>query len=144
MSELEKLKAELEIEKAKLKALQDQINPPPREPYQAPIDYTQGMSMPKSALEAMVDASRSYIADIRADARKPNPVTQASSSPLTTSTSSAQSQPQKRGTGWIEERPLESPPGLKIIDAMMDAQDARDKAEKELALAKIALSKKAL
>jgi hypothetical protein len=32
MSELEKLKAELEIEKGKLKALQDQINPPPREP----------------------------------------------------------------------------------------------------------------
>jgi hypothetical protein len=140
MSELEKLRAELEIEKAKLKALQDQINPPPREPYQAPIDYTAGMSMPRSALEAMVDSSRSYMADLRADARRPNPVT-AGSSPVSTSTSSPQSQPQRK-VGWIEPRPLESPPGLKYVDAQIDAQDVKDKAELAMKLAKVELSKR--
>ena len=29
--------------------------------------------------------------------------------------------------GWITPAPLESPPGVKIIDQMMDVQDALDK-----------------
>jgi hypothetical protein len=141
MSELEKLKAELEIEKAKLKALQDQINPPPREPSRGPIDYTEGMSMPRNAMQAMIDAvPESLMREIRADERKPNPVTQASSSPLSTSPSSAQSQPQRKG-GWIEPRPLESPPGLKYVDALVDAQDAKDRAELALKLAKARMGK---
>jgi hypothetical protein len=44
--------------------------------------------------------------------------------------------------GWVEPRPLEPPPGIKIIDAMMDQQDKKDRAERELALAKAALAKK--
>jgi hypothetical protein len=142
MSELEKLRAELEIEKAKLKALQDQINPPPREPSRGPIDYTEGMTMPRNAMEAMVDASRSYIADLRADARKPNPI-QASTSPIASSPS-AQSQPQRRGTGWRDEAPLGPPAGIKYVDAQVDAQDAKDRAElieRELKLAQLSKGK---
>ena len=142
MSELEKLKAELEIEKGKLKALQDQINPPPREPSRGPIDYTEGMTMPRNAMEAMVDASRSYMADLRADARKPNPI-QASSSPITSSPST-QSQPQRRGTGWRDEVPLGPPAGIKYVDAQVDAQDAKDRAElieRELKLAQLSKGK---
>jgi hypothetical protein len=96
------------------------------------------MSMGRSAMEAMINAlPSSFYADLRADARKPNPI-QASQSPLTTT--SSQSQPQRRGSGWIEERPLESPPGLKYVDAQLDAQDAKDRAElieRELKLARI-------
>jgi hypothetical protein len=139
MSELEKLKAELEIEKAKLKALQDQINPPPHPPSRGPIDYTAGMSMPRNAMEAMVDASRSYISDLRADARKPNPM-RASSSPVA-STPSAQPQPQRRGTGWRDEVPLGPQPGIEHVDRLVDAQDAKDRAELALKLAKVRMGK---
>jgi hypothetical protein len=34
-----------------------------------------------------------------------------------------------RGTGWIESRPLQPPPGVAACDAIMDAADARDRAE---------------
>jgi hypothetical protein len=108
--DLEALKAELEIEKAKLKALQDQINPPPRQPYvYQPVDYTANAKMPASALKAMVDASSSYISDLRADARRPNPV-----NPPTP----PQPQPQvRRSTGWRDEVPL-GPPNT-VIDWLM-------------------------
>jgi hypothetical protein len=35
-----------------------------------------------------------------------------------------------RGTGWIDPLPLRSPPGVDILDRMMDVQDARDKLER--------------
>ena len=50
---------ELEDLKAEVAALKRAINPPPREPSRGPIDYTEGMSMPRNAMEAMVDASSS-------------------------------------------------------------------------------------
>jgi hypothetical protein len=102
---LEALRAELELQKKKLKDLEAKVNPPPREPYvHQPPDYTAGMSMPRSAMQAMIDAvPESVMREIRADARKPNPVTQASSSPIST-TPSAQSQPPQSGTGWVPER----------------------------------------
>ena len=54
-------------------------------------------------------------------------------------TPAALSQPQRKG-GWVERRPLESPPGLKYVDAQIDAQDAKDRAElieRELKLARM-------
>jgi hypothetical protein len=38
------------------------------------------------------------------------------------------SEPVRRGNG--EPRPLQQPPGISLIDAMCEAQDARDKAER--------------
>ena len=137
---VEALRAELELQKAELKKLRDQVNPPPREPYvHQPPDYTAGMSMGRSAMQAMIDAvPESLMAELRADARRPNPITQASSSPLST-TPSTQSQPTQRGTGWRDEIPLGPPPGISHCDRMLDAQDAKDRAElieRELKLAK--------
>ena len=137
---LEALRAELELQKKKLKDLEAKVNPPPREPYvHQPPDYTAGMSMPRSAMQAMIDAvPESVMAELRADARRPNPITQASSSPLST-TPSTQSQPTQRGTGWRDEIPLGPPPGISHCDRMLDAQDAKDRAElieRELKLAK--------
>ena len=90
--------------------------------------------MPRIAMLAMIDAvPESFIRDLRADARKPNPVTGGPN---------PQPQPQvQRGSGWIDERPLESPPGLKYVDAQVDAQDAKDRAELALKLAKVRMAK---
>ena len=38
------------------------------------------------------------------------------------------SEPVRRGMG--EPKPLQQPPGIKLIDGMCEAQDARDKAER--------------
>jgi len=140
---VEALRAELELQKAELKKLRDQVNPPPRPPYvHQPPDYTAGMSMPRSAMQAMIDAvPESVMRELRADARKPNPITQASSSPLST-TPSTQPQPtQRKGTGWREEAPLGPPPGIKYVDALVDQQDRIDRAELALRLAKASLNK---
>jgi hypothetical protein len=36
--------------------------------------------------------------------------------------------PAVRGTGWVDPAPLAPPPGVAIMDRMLDAQDARDRA----------------
>jgi hypothetical protein len=38
-------------------------------------------------------------------------------------------QPTSRGTGWADFTPISSPPGVALCDRMLDAQDARDRAE---------------
>ena len=94
--------------------------------------------MPDSVLREMLAAvPESVMRELRSDARKPNPVTQASSSLLTT-TPSAQSQPTQRGTGWRESAPITSPPGVAIADKLMDAQDKIDRVELAERLAKAA------
>jgi hypothetical protein len=126
---------ELDDLKAQVKELKDQLNPPPRQPSTHPrYDPTEGMSMPRLAMQAMIDAvPESVMRGLRDDAFKPNPV-----NPPTPS----QPQLKQRATpNWIDERPLESPPGIKHIDAMMDAQDERDKAERALALMKAGMLK---
>jgi hypothetical protein len=128
---------ELEDLKREVAKLKDQLNPPPRPPStHRRYDPTEGMTMDRSAMKAMIDAvPSSLMSDLRADARRPNPVTGGPPQP----------QVRQRATpNWIEERPLESPPGIKIIDAMMNAQDAKDRAElieRELRLAKLSKGK---
>jgi hypothetical protein len=39
-------------------------------------------------------------------------------------------EPRPRGAGWREQIPLGPAPGLKYMDAMMDHQDAKDRAER--------------
>jgi hypothetical protein len=38
-------------------------------------------------------------------------------------------EPRPRGTGWRDLEPLTPPPGVAIMDAMMDVQDVKDRAE---------------
>ena len=123
---------ELRKQVAKLK---DQLNPPPRQPSTHPrFDPTEGMSMPKSAMQAMIDAvPDALMRDLRGDARRPNPV-----NPPTPSQPTTQVQ---RGSGWVDERKLEPPPGIAIMDRMMDEQDRLDRTELALRLAKANLNK---
>jgi hypothetical protein len=141
---VEALRAENEALRKRMEKLESQVNPKPREPYvHQPVDYTANMSMPRSAMKAMVDGvPESVMYAIRGDARRPNPV-QASSSTVTSTPAAQQSQPQRKG-GWIEPRPLESPPGVELADRLMDHQDAKDRAElieRELKLAKARMGK---
>jgi hypothetical protein len=127
------LRAEIEKLKALQKKLEAQINPPPRPEWKHnPPDHTAGMSMSRSAMEAMiaVDDPAGRMADLRAFQQKLQSVT----SP----------EPQRqRGSGWADERPLEPPGGQSTIahcDRLVDEQDRLDKialAEK-LAAAEIA------
>jgi hypothetical protein len=40
------------------------------------------------------------------------------------------SAPEAKTGGWVDPQPLKPPPGIDIIDAMCDAQDARDRADR--------------
>ena len=126
---------ELSKIKKELADLKQRIDPPPRPPSTyAPRDYTEGMSMDRSAIQAMINAvPESLMSDLRSDARRPNPVTGGATP--------QPQQPVKRGSGWQEPRPLEPPPGIRHIDEMMDAQDERDKAELAFKFAKAELGK---
>ena len=92
---VEALRAELEIEKAKLKALQDQVNPPPRPPSTwQPIDRTAGMSMDRETMRRMAAVDTS---GLQADLRAFQQQQRAASSPA---------EPQRPcGSGWVEPRP---------------------------------------
>jgi hypothetical protein len=112
--------------------LENQLNPKPRQSnWQGPRDYTEGASMSPSAMQRMVEAvPDAVMKGIRGDAQKPNPVTGYANPQPTNQV--------RRGTGWIDERPLESPPGQQHIDRLVTAQDRIDRAERAYALAKAA------
>jgi hypothetical protein len=123
--------SELDDLKKQVNELKDQLNPPPRPPStHAPRDYTEGMSMPRSAMQAMIDAvPERLMRDLRADALKPNPVTGGTA---------PQSERVQRRTGWHDPAPLGPPPGVAIADRLVDQQDQIDKAELAVRLAKAA------
>jgi hypothetical protein len=131
--ELSKLKKEIAD-------LKQRIDPPPRQPSTHPrFDPTEGMSMPRSAMQAMIDAVPDRLMnELRSDALKPNPMTLSGGVTKPTATESPKSIGKK---GWIGERPLSPPPGIAIMDRMMDEQDRIDRAELALRLAKAELGK---
>jgi hypothetical protein len=124
--ELAALKREVEELKAKLS--------PPKpfkpEPYQR-YDPTEGMCMPPSALAAMVAAVPDHVIreiamrDNRAPTGRPGMIPN-SQQP---SGGGASANVPGSGTGWAHERPLGPPPGIRYVDAQLDAQDAKDRQE---------------
>jgi hypothetical protein len=120
---------------SQLKALQDQLNPPSREPFQMPrFDPTEGMSMDRATMRRMaaVDDPLGRAADLRAYQQQQRSLT------------SSPAEPQRqRGSGWIEPRPLEPPSGISHCDAIMDHQDKIDRAETVERLAKAAAVERA-
>jgi hypothetical protein len=138
--ELEKLKAENDALRKRMEKLEEQVNPPPRQPSTHPrYDPTEGASMPRSAmLEMMKAVPESVMRGIRADAWRPNPVT----SPSSMNPTSNERTETKRGSGWQEATPLGPPSGIAQCDALMDAQDRIDKAELALKFAKAGLVKR--
>lgn len=83
-----------------------------------------GLSMTELLmLNATPDA---VVRDIANDGRKG--ISQSQS--MLTPERAERSEPKRRTGAWVEPRPLQSPPGIKLIDGMCEAQDARDKAER--------------
>ena len=94
-------------------------------PYQR-YDPTAGMRMPDSALRAMVAAvPDNVMRDVVRDNRAPTTPATIPSSQSTGPRPSAGD-----GTGWGAAAPIGPPPGLRYVDAQLDAQDAKDKAER--------------
>src|SRR5262245_60420960 len=136
MTELKVEATELEALKKRVEELEKAAKPAepfvPMPPFK--FDPTEGMSMPRSAMMEMAKAiPESVMRGIVADARRPNPA-----NPPTPSQPTTQVQ---RGSGCIDERPLEPPPGISHIDAMVKAQDAQDRAELARKIAQARLSK---
>jgi transcriptional regulator with XRE-family HTH domain len=104
------------------------------EPYR-PIDYTAGASMDRETKRDLATAIPDDLArDLRADLARGNPITQ-SVAQLTPDRDGGRVQIQ-RGSGWAPERKLEPPPGIAVMDRLMDMQDAIDKADLERRLAR--------
>jgi len=115
---------ELEALKREVADLKQRVDPPPRPPSTyAPRDYTEGMSMDRSAIMEMAKAiPESVMRALRADALKPNPVTV--SSGMTKPTASEP--PKTIGTrGWVDARPL-TPPEQNNLRYKKDLASALD------------------
>jgi len=115
-------------ELAEIKAAQPKPPPEPfkPQPYE-PIDWTARMSMPRSALEAMIAAEpRGFMRDVALrDARAPQ-----SPSTIPSTQQRADVRPVAGdGSGWVAPTPLGPPPGVAQADRLMDAQDRRDRIE---------------
>jgi hypothetical protein len=100
--ELEALKARNAELEERIEKLENQLNPKPLPASnRGPRDYTEGFSMPPSAMRAMVEAlPGAVVRELAVDARKPNPVTGGPNPPPTK---------QRATPNWVDERPLESP-----------------------------------
>ena len=116
-----KLEAENAELKARISALEQPKTKPEFkvQPYQ-PIDWTANMSLPRSAIEAMVRAvPDSVVRGVVGDNYgKGAPVEK----PVETKVIPSQK-------GWVEPAPLGPPEGQRWVDAQLDVAAALDKAE---------------
>jgi hypothetical protein len=107
--DIAELKSRIAALEAKLEPTASVSAAPPRPSFQR-LDR---LSMPPSAMADLVAAVPS-MSDIVADSRRG----------VSQNTSISPEKP--RGTGWIDPLPLKSPPGIDVIDKLVDAQDRRD------------------
>ena len=127
--------AALERELAELKGALagKEDKPEPKEPFKPepyqPIDWTARMSMPPSALAAMVAAEpRGFMQGVVRDNRGPS--TPTSMIPGSQQASSAgPANVAGSGTGWAREIPLGPSLHQRYVDQQIDAQDQRDRAD---------------
>ena len=142
--EIAALKKKVEELEAKLSPPKPFV-PPPYERY----DPTAGMCMPPSALAAMVAAEpRGFMAGVVRDNRGPTGPTGAIPRSQQAGSGGGSANVPGSGTGWAREIPIGPPPGLRYVDAQLDAQDAKDRQEliekkaREQAMQKLAEGKR--
>jgi hypothetical protein len=126
---------ELAALRKRIEELEAKTKPPEPEkpfvpqPYQR-YDPTAGMCMPPSALRAMVAAEpRNFMRDVVRDNRAPSTPTGAIPRSQQASSGGGPVNVPGSGTNWGHSTPLGPPPGVAQADRLMDAQDAKDRAE---------------
>jgi hypothetical protein len=135
MSDDAKIQAdELAALKARVAELEEKAKPPKPfvpKPYE-PIDWTARMSMPPSALQAMVAAEpRGFMAGVVGDNRAPiGPSSAVPSSQQVTGSGGGPANVPGSGTGWAREIPLGPSMHQRYVDQQFDAQDAKDRQER--------------
>jgi hypothetical protein len=133
--DVDALKVELEKMKSQLAKLEEATAKPPEfkpspQPWQIP-DYTEGaMINPTRRVTGVGDETKplpdKLAADLRADAFKPNPQT----APRTQLPHQDQQVRITPGSGYIDPVPFGRQPGIDHVDALVDAQDRIDAAER--------------
>jgi hypothetical protein len=123
---------ELAALRKRIEELEAKAKPPEPfkpQPYQR-YDPTERMCMPPSALRAMVAAEpRGFMQGVLRDNRGA-PTGPTGVIPRSQPTGGGgPSNVSGSGTGWARETPIGPPPGLRYVDAQLDAQDAKDRAE---------------
>jgi hypothetical protein len=125
-------KEELAALRREVEELKARLDPPkPAEPFKPEpyqrYDPTAGMSMPPSALAAMVNAVPDRILrDIVRDNRGPSTPTAAI--PRSQQVTGGGGGPSPSSTpGWVDPRPLTNPPGTNWVDAIAIADDVRQR-----------------
>jgi hypothetical protein len=124
-------------ELARLKARVEELeraNKPPKpfapEPWQR-YDPTAGMSMPASALAAMVDAvPDSMVRGIVRDNQGPQGPSSAGIVPSSQQLTGVHPGGGSNTTGWREATPLRPPPGIRMVDALLIADDVKQRNKK--------------
>jgi hypothetical protein len=88
------------------------------------------MATPPSALQDMVAAEpKGFMRDVAMrDGRAPNTPGMVPSSQQPSGSGGAAP---SRGSGWVDAAPIGPPPGLRYVDAQLDAQDAKDLRERK-------------
>ena len=119
---LEQRISALEAELAKAreeKAAAEAAKPFKAEPF-VRFDPTERMGMPASAMRAMVEAVpdfRGIAVEQRVGRSQPGMFPDKPSG-----------EPRaRRGSGWVEPKPLEPPPGVSVMDQMLDVEDEIDR-----------------
>ena len=129
MSTSERL-AKLEAENAELRARLEKLEPPKeakaepfKDDWKPRRDLTEGMSMDRQTmLEFGAAASAGGIANDAWRSTQPSSIIPQEGPKVEV----------VRGSGWQKERPIEGPPGVKIIDQMLQVEDEmwrRDRAK---------------
>jgi hypothetical protein len=124
-AEIDKLKTRQAELEAKLAG--EPAAPTKSEPYQ-PTDYTANATMGAETMRDFANTIPDRLArDLRADLARGNPLTASAAQLVKGGNERVKIE---RGSGWVEPHKLESPSGLKYVDAQLDAQDRIDAAER--------------
>jgi hypothetical protein len=115
--------------KARVEEL-ERANKPPEpfkpEPYQR-YDPTAGMSMPRSTMLEMARAVPDQL--MREIAMRDNRAPTGRPGMIPTNQQSTGGAAPVNKSGWVDAAPIGPPPGIRYVDAQLDAQDAKDRAE---------------
>jgi len=129
---LRKRNEELEerIEKLEAKSKPSEPEKPFVSPPYEPIDWTARMSMPPSALRAMVEAvPDSVMRGVIADRHAPTSPGGAIPASGQASAGGGPANAPGGGSGWISPARLSPPPGIGWVDAQLIADEVRQRAE---------------